>query len=88
MYTGLINKYKEFLPVNENTPVITLTEGNTPLVRAENLAKKIGVDAKIYLKLEGLNPTGSFKDRGMTMAVSKAAEDGAKATGITKITND
>ena len=77
MYIGLINKYKEFLPVNENTPIITLSEGNTPLVRAENLAKKIGIDAKIYLKLEGLNPTGSFKDRGMTMAVSKAAEDGA-----------
>ena len=79
MYSGLINKYAKFLPVSEKTPVITLSEGNTPLVKAENLAKAIGVDANIYLKLEGLNPTGSFKDRGMTMAVSKAAEDGAKA---------
>ena len=79
MYTGLINKYKGFLPVNENTPVITLSEGNTPLVLAENLAKAIGIDAKIYLKLEGLNPTGSFKDRGMTMAVTKAKESGAGA---------
>ncbi|MBO5949072.1 threonine synthase [bacterium] len=79
MYSGLINKYAKFLPVSEKTPVITLSEGNTPLVRAENLAKAIGVNANIYLKLEGLNPTGSFKDRGMTMAVSKAAEEGAKA---------
>lgn len=79
MYSGLINKYAKFLPVSEKTPVITLNEGNTPLVLAENLAKAIGIDAKIYLKLEGLNPTGSFKDRGMTMAVSKAAEEGAKA---------
>lgn len=79
MYSGLINKYAKFLPVSEKTPVITLSEGNTPLVKAENLAKVIGVDANIYLKLEGLNPTGSFKDRGMTMAVSKAAEEGAKA---------
>src|SRR5574344_1566055 len=79
MYLGLINKYRNFLPVNFNTPVITLSEGATPLVFAENLAKKIGINAKIYLKLEGLNPTGSFKDRGMTMAVSKAVEEGAKA---------
>lgn len=79
MYSGLINKYAKFLPVSEKTPVITLSEGNTLLVKAENLAKAIGVDANIYLKLEGLNPTGSFKDRGMTMAVSKAAEEGARA---------
>src|SRR5574344_863010 len=78
-YTGLINKYKEYLPVTDKTPVITLNEGNTPLIKAENLAKKIGLDAEIYLKFEGSNPTGSFKDRGMTMAVSKAAEDGAGA---------
>ena len=78
-YRGLINKYREFLPVNENTPVITLNEGNTPLIKADNLAKKIGLDAEIYLKYEGCNPTGSFKDRGMTMAVSKAAESGSGA---------
>ena len=78
-YKGLINKYKEYLPVSEKTPVITLNEGNTPLIKADNLAKKIGIDCDIYLKFEGANPTGSFKDRGMTMAVSKAAEDGAKA---------
>ncbi len=79
MYEGLIKKYAKFLPVSEKTPVITLNEGDTPLVSAKNLAKKIGINANIYLKLEGLNPTGSFKDRGMTMAVSKAAEEGAKA---------
>lgn len=79
MYNGLINKYKEFLSVNENTPVVTLNEGNTPLIKADNLAKKIGLDAEIYLKFEGCNPTGSFKDRGMTMAVSKAKESGSGA---------
>ena len=78
-YQGLINTFREYLPVTEKTPVITLNEGNTPLIKAENLAKKIGVDAEIYLKFEGSNPTGSFKDRGMTMAVSKAKEDGAGA---------
>lgn len=78
-YQGLINTYKEYLPVTEKTPVITLNEGNTPLVKADNLAKKIGIEADIYLKFEGANPTGSFKDRGMTMAVSKAAEAGAGA---------
>ena len=79
MYSGLINKYREFLPVNESTPVVTLNEGNTPLIKADNLAKKIGLDADIYLKFEGCNPTGSFKDRGMTMAVSKAKESGSGA---------
>ncbi len=78
-YTGLINKYRDFLPVTDTTPVITLNEGNTPLIKAENLAKKIGLDAEIYLKFEGANPTGSFKDRGMTMAVTKAKEAGANA---------
>lgn len=79
MYQGLINKYREYLPVSDKTPVITLNEGDTPLIKADNLAKKIGLNAEIYLKYEGLNPTGSFKDRGMTMAVSKAKEDGSKA---------
>ena len=78
-YQGLINKYREFLPVTESTPVVTLNEGNTPLIKAENLAKKIGIDAEIYLKFEGCNPTGSFKDRGMTMAVTKAKGSGSGA---------
>lgn len=79
-YSGLINKYREFLPVSEATPVITINEGNTPLIKADNLARAIGRDdLEIYLKYEGSNPTGSFKDRGMTMAVSKAKEEGAKA---------
>ena len=78
-YQGLINTYKEYLPVSDKTPIITLNEGNTPLIKADNLAKKIGIEADIYLKFEGSNPTGSFKDRGMTMAVSKAAEAGANA---------
>jgi len=78
-YQGLINKYREYLPVSDATPVVTLNEGNTPLIKAENLAKKIGLEANIYLKFDGCNPTGSFKDRGMTMAVTKAKESGSKA---------
>ena len=78
-YQGLINRYRELLPVDGSTPVVTLNEGNTPLIKADNLAKKIGVDAEIYLKFEGCNPTGSFKDRGMTMAVTKAKESGSGA---------
>jgi len=76
---GVIERYWEYLPVNENTPIITLLEGSTPLIRADNLAKKIAPNLTIYLKYEGLNPTGSFKDRGMTMAISKAVEEGARA---------
>ena len=79
MYTGLINKYRQYLPVSDTTPVVTLNEGNTPFIKADNLAKKIGLDAEIYLKFEGCNPTGSFKDRGMTMAVTKAKESGSGA---------
>ncbi len=78
-YQGLINRYREYLPVTDTTPVVTLNEGNTPLIKADNLAKKIGVEAEIYLKFEGCNPTGSFKDRGMTMAVTKAKESGSGA---------
>ncbi|MDJ0836969.1 MAG: threonine synthase [Acidobacteriota bacterium] len=74
---ALIEKYKAFLPVTDETPVISLQEGNTPLIPAPRLSQRIG--AQVYLKFEGANPTGSFKDRGMTMAVSKAAEEGAKA---------
>ncbi|WP_457568436.1 threonine synthase [Desulfurobacterium sp.] len=79
LWKGVIEEFREFLPVTEKTPVITLREGNTPLIEANNLAAAINPDIKIYLKYEGLNPTGSFKDRGMTMAVSKAMEDGTKA---------
>lgn len=78
-YTGLIEKYRDRLPVSENTPVISLGEGNTPLIRLQNIPKILGKDIDIYVKFEGLNPTGSFKDRGMTMAVSKAVEEGSKA---------
>lgn len=78
-YQGLINKYRKYLPVTDSTPVVTLNEGNTPLIKADNLAKKIGLEANVYLKFEGCNPTGSFKDRGMTMAVTKAKEEGAGA---------
>jgi threonine synthase len=77
-WQGLINRYKEYLPVSESTRIITLYEGNTPLIRAENLEKKMP-GLEIYLKYDGLNPTGSFKDRGMTMAVTKAVESGSKA---------
>ena len=77
-YQGVINRYKEFLPVTDKTPVITLLEGNTPLIPANTIPDVISIDAEIYFKHEGLNPTGSFKDRGMCMAVSKAAEEGSK----------
>jgi threonine synthase len=78
-YYGLIEQYRKYLPVTGTTPVITLMEGNTPLIPAQNLAKKIGFPGSIFLKYEGMNPTGSFKDRGMTMAISKAVEAGSKA---------
>jgi len=78
-WMGVINRYREFLPVTERTPVITLNEGNTPLIQARNLPREAGIDIDLYFKFEGLNPTGSFKDRGMTMAISKAVEEGAKA---------
>jgi threonine synthase len=78
-YTGLINRFRDRLPVGPTTPVITLNEGNTPLIELKNLPRKMGKDVRIFCKFEGLNPTGSFKDRGMTMAVSKAAEAGARA---------
>jgi threonine synthase len=77
-YQGVIHQYREYLPVTDKTPIISLLEGNTPLIRAVNLPRDLGLDAEIYLKYEGLNPTGSFKDRGMCMAVSKAAEAGSK----------
>ncbi|HEY3725309.1 MAG TPA: threonine synthase [Acidimicrobiia bacterium] len=75
-WPGLIEAYREHLPVTESTPVITLLEGGTPLVHADRLSDELGIDA--WLKVEGANPTGSFKDRGMTMAITKAVEAGAK----------
>ena len=77
IWRGLIDRYRDRLPVTDATPVVTLYEGNTPLVPAPELSDRIGCD--VYLKVEGANPTGSFKDRGMTMAVSKAVEAGSKA---------
>src|SRR5580704_5694315 len=76
-WPGIIEAYRNFLPVVESTPVITLLEGGTPLLEAPRLSERVG--ARVLLKIEGLNPTGSFKDRGMTMAISKAVEEGAKA---------
>ncbi len=79
-YQGIIEKYRKYLTVSAKTPVVTLLEGNTPLIRVPAIEKLIGENAEIYVKYEGLNPTGSFKDRGMTMALSKAMEKGMKAT--------
>lgn len=73
---GLIEKYYKFLPVSAKTPIVSLNEGDTPLIHASSLSEITG--CKVYLKYEGLNPTGSFKDRGMTMAISKAKEEGSK----------
>ena len=78
-WKGVIDKYRKFLPVTDKSPVVTLYEGNTPLLYAKNITKELGGKLHIYLKCEGFNPTSSFKDRGMTMAVSKALEEGAKA---------
>jgi len=76
-WPGVIRAYREFLPVGEETPLITLQEGNTPLIAAGNLTGKLGIN--LYFKYEGLNPSGSFKDRGMVMAVAKAMEAGSQA---------
>jgi threonine synthase len=75
--SGMIERYRDRLPVSEATPVVTLGEGGTPLVRSESLSAETGCE--VYLKFEGANPTGSFKDRGMTLAISKALEEGSKA---------
>ena len=76
-WPGIIKAYQEFMPVNERTKIITLQEGNTPLIFAEKLSNKLNVE--LYLKYEGTNPTGSFKDRGMTLAITKAVENGDRA---------
>ena len=78
-WNGLIEAYKPWLPVTNKTPIITLKEGATPLIEVKSIANRIGKGVKVYVKYDGLNPTGSFKDRGMTMAISKAKEDGCEA---------
>jgi threonine synthase len=74
---GVIQRYFDYLPVSAATPIVTLDEGDTPLIYSERLSVEVG--AEVWLKYEGLNPTGSFKDRGMTLAISKALEEGSKA---------
>ncbi|MCL6435177.1 MAG: threonine synthase [Leptolyngbyaceae cyanobacterium HOT.MB2.61] len=78
-WPGLIEAYRPYLPVTEQTPVITLREGNTPLIPVPAISEIIGKQVQVLVKFDGLNPTGSFKDRGMTMAISKAREAGAQA---------
>ncbi|HYX44490.1 MAG TPA: pyridoxal-phosphate dependent enzyme, partial [Acidimicrobiales bacterium] len=76
-WRGIVEEYRAFLPVDEGTPVVTLQEGATPLLPAPRLSERVG--AEVWLKYEGANPTGSFKDRGMTVAISKALEEKAEA---------
>ena len=78
-WPGLIEAYRRYLPVTSATPVVTLLEGNTPLIPAPSIAQRVGRGVQVFVKYDGLNPTGSFKDRGMTLAISKAKEAGAKA---------
>ena len=79
-WRGVIETYRKHLPVSAKTPIVTLLEGNTPLIYSHTLSERLGPSAKVYLKYEGLNPTGSFKDRGMTVAISKAVE--SKSVGV------
>ncbi|MDQ6622630.1 MAG: threonine synthase, partial [Verrucomicrobiota bacterium] len=76
---GIIERYRDFLPVTATTPIVSLGEGGTPLIPCPKLSAKVGRGCEVFVKYEGLNPTGSFKDRGMTVAVSKAVEQGTKA---------
>ncbi len=78
-YTGIIARYREWLPIADDARIVTLGEGDTPLIRLDRLTKTTGREATIYVKFEGLNPTGSFKDRGMCFAVTKAVEAGSQA---------
>ncbi|MDX2231627.1 MAG: threonine synthase [Leptolyngbyaceae cyanobacterium bins.349] len=78
-WRGLIEAYRPYLPVTDSTPIVTLLEGNTPLIPVPTIAAAIGRQVQVFVKYDGLNPTGSFKDRGMTMAITKAKEAGAKA---------
>lgn len=76
-WNGLLKQYKDYLPISEDTPALSLNEGNTPLLKLDQLSQELGIS--LYVKIEGANPTGSFKDRGMVMAVAKAKEDGSDA---------
>lgn len=78
-WPGLIETYRQYLPVSNTTPIVTLHEGNTPLIPVPSIAERIGKSVQVFIKYDGLNPTGSFKDRGMTMAITKAKEAGAEA---------
>jgi len=78
-HAGLIERYRHRLPVSDGARIITLGEGDTPLIRLHNIARELGGKVDVYVKCEGLNPTGSFKDRGMTMAVTRAVEEGGRA---------
>jgi threonine synthase len=78
-WPGVVRRYRDYLPVKNETNIVTLYEGNTPLFRCSNLEKRINPEIRLYLKLEGLNPTCSFKDRGMTVAISKAIEEGSRS---------
>ncbi|MBP7088409.1 MAG: threonine synthase [Candidatus Omnitrophica bacterium] len=78
-YNGVIERYRKYLPVTDKTPLITLKEGNTPLIYAPKVSAVLGSGFEVHLKCEGFNPTGSFKDRGMTLAISKAKEEGSQA---------
>lgn len=78
-WRGLLHAFRDFLPVTDRTPLVSLNEGNTPLIPCCRIAERLGRDVEMWIKFEGMNPTGSFKDRGMTMAVSKAVEEGTRA---------
>src|SRR6202171_131027 len=75
---GVIDRYRKYLPVSDSTPIVSLGEGNTPLIYSARLSERVGRGCEVFIKNEGTNPTGSFKDRGMTVAVSKAVERGAR----------
>ena len=75
-WKGLVEEFKNYLPVTEKTPTLSLNEGHTPLIYCENMSKMLGIE--LHVKYEGANPTGSFKDRGMVMAMAKAKEEGKK----------
>ena len=77
MREGVLERYRQYLPITDATPIFTLGEGSTPLVKSRKIGERIGCD-QLYFKLEGCNPTGSFKDRGMVVAVAKAIESGAE----------
>src|ERR1700743_3889425 len=79
LHRGIIEQYRPFLPVTDKTPIVTLLEGDTPLIPARYLTELLKINARVFYKFEGLNPTGSFKDRGMTLAGSKDIEKGAQA---------